>query len=81
VNGEPQRTIAYARFTIPPTTAQLPGLSVPVALSPVGLPVGVLFIGPRLSDGVLLGLGRALAGVFPPLPGPSDGISGLVRAS
>jgi mandelamide amidase len=70
INGTPERTIAYARFTIPPTTAQLPGLSVPAVMAANGMPAGVFFIGPSMSDGALLGLGEALAAVFPPLPAP-----------
>jgi mandelamide amidase len=73
INGQPERTIAYARFTIPPTTAQLPVLSVPVAMAASGMPVGVLFAGPSMTDGALLGLAPALAKVFAPLPPPELG--------
>ncbi len=70
VNGTSESALAYARYTLPPTTAQLPGLSVPLALTPSGMPMGGLFIGPSMSDGTLLGLGTAFGKVFPPLPAP-----------
>ena len=70
VNGAPAPALAYARYTLPPTTAQLPGLSVPLALTQSGMPMGGLFIGPSMSDGALLGLGPALGKVLPPLPAP-----------
>ena len=70
VNGTSESALAYARYTLPPTTAQLPGLSVPLALTPSGMPMGGLFIGPSMSDDALLGLGPAFGKVFPPLPAP-----------
>ena len=70
LNGKAEGNLAYARYTLPPTTAQLPGLSVPLALTHSGMPMGGLFIGPSMSDGALLGLGPALGNVFPALPPP-----------
>jgi len=45
-------------LTVLPALADLPALAVPAGLAD-GLPVGVQFIGPRLSDCRLLALGRA----------------------
>ncbi|SJM55931.1 Aspartyl-tRNA(Asn) amidotransferase subunit A amidotransferase subunit A [Actinomycetales bacterium JB111] len=46
--------------TIPFALAGVPALSVPVSMSPGGLPVGLQVVGPRLSDRFLLVLGEQL---------------------
>jgi aspartyl-tRNA(Asn)/glutamyl-tRNA(Gln) amidotransferase subunit A len=45
-------------LTVLPALADLPALAVPAGLAD-GLPVGIQFIGPRLSDSTLLRLGHA----------------------
>jgi len=47
-------------FTIPVNMAGLPGLSLPVARSPEGLPIGVQVIGRAFDETTML---RAAAGV------------------
>jgi indoleacetamide hydrolase len=54
----------------PATVAGLPALSLPIGLTPDGLPVGLELDGPAGSDGRLLAIGAALEALFGPLPPP-----------
>ncbi len=47
-------------FTVPPSLAGLPALSVPAALSRDGLPIGMQLTGPAGSEPLLLALGREI---------------------
>ncbi len=72
LNGEQVPTFfTFIRNTDPPSNAGLPCLSVPVGLTAGGLPVGMEFVGPALSDASVLGIGRAVEKVLPPLPAPA----------
>ena len=61
---------ALSRNIAPGSTAALPGLVVPVGLTPAGLPVALEFDGPSGSDRALLELGTALEAVLGTLPPP-----------
>ena len=56
--GDPVQMYLIDVCTVPANIAGLPALSVPCGFSE-GLPVGMQFIGPHLSDGGLLRLGHA----------------------
>ena len=56
--GDPVQMYQIDVCTVPANIAGLPGLSVPCGFSE-GLPVGMQFIGPHLSDATLLRLGHA----------------------
>jgi aspartyl-tRNA(Asn)/glutamyl-tRNA(Gln) amidotransferase subunit A len=60
-------------FTIPASLAGMPGLSLPIGLTPESLPVGLQLIGPPLSEPRLLEVGAALERDFPPLSCPFGG--------
>ena len=46
-------------LTVPTNHAGIPGLSVPAGLDQNGLPIGVQFLGPDFSEGMLFRVGRA----------------------
>ena len=59
-------------FTVPPSLAGLPAVSVPAGLSRDRLPVGMQLVGPAGSEPLLLAAARAVereAGPFGPPPG------------
>jgi aspartyl-tRNA(Asn)/glutamyl-tRNA(Gln) amidotransferase subunit A len=59
-------------FTVPPSLAGLPALSVPAGLSRERLPIGMQLVGPAGSEALLLTLGRTLeraAGAWSRPPG------------
>ncbi len=62
--------LADLRNPRPATVAGLPALSVPVGLTPAGLPVGLELDGPAGRDRRLLAIGAAVAAAFAPLPPP-----------
>jgi len=62
---------AIARNIAPGSTAGLPGLVLPVGLTPGGLPVALEFDGPRGTDRALLALGARLESLFGRLPPPA----------
>jgi aspartyl-tRNA(Asn)/glutamyl-tRNA(Gln) amidotransferase subunit A len=57
-------------FTIGPSLAGLPALSVPAGLTRERLPVGVQFVGPPLAEGRMLQTAAALTRGESPLPWP-----------
>jgi Asp-tRNA(Asn)/Glu-tRNA(Gln) amidotransferase A subunit family amidase len=60
--GQPVRepAIDFARFTDPPSQANLPALSIPCGFSAEGLPYGAQIVGPHAADGPVLQLGSAI---------------------
>jgi mandelamide amidase len=61
---------AYSRNTDMGANAGLPSLTIPIALSETGLPIGLSVEGPRGSDARLLAIGRAIQNCLPLLPPP-----------
>jgi aspartyl-tRNA(Asn)/glutamyl-tRNA(Gln) amidotransferase subunit A len=46
-------------LTVPSNHAGIPGISIPAGLDRQGLPIGIQFLGPDFSEGLLLQVGRA----------------------
>ncbi|MDB5999034.1 MAG: putative indoleacetamide hydrolase [Rhizobacter sp.] len=61
----------FIRNTGPGALAGLPGISLPVGLTPQGLPVGMELDGPAGSDTRLLAIALALEAVLPRTPAPA----------
>ena len=61
---------ALARNITPGSTLGLPGLVLPVALAPDGLPVAIEIDGPAGHDRRLLAIGAAIEAVLLPMPAP-----------
>ena len=61
---------AYIANTGPTSTAVLPGVAVPIALSDEGLPIGLAVDGLWHSDGELLAIALGMEQLFPALPAP-----------
>jgi len=71
VRGRPMPfETAVARNIAPGSTAGLPGLVLPVGLTPGGLPVAIEFDAPAGADRTLLALGLGVEQVLRPLPVP-----------
>ena len=65
LNGSRQPTFAtFIRNTDPGSGAGLPGISLPIGLTPGGLPVGLEFDAPAGGDGALLALAAAAETAF-----------------
>jgi indoleacetamide hydrolase len=62
----------YIRHTDPGSVAGVPGLSLPMALTQNGLPVGLEIDGPAGSDRHLLGVGLTVEKILGPLPAPPE---------
>jgi mandelamide amidase len=60
----------YIRNTDPGSNAGVPGLSLPMALTKAGLPVGIEIDGPSSSDRKLLAIGLTLERILGRLPPP-----------
>ena len=60
----------FIRNTDPGSNAGIPGVTVPVGLSPKGLPIGLSLDGPTGSDKRLLRIAAAIEGIAPPTPAP-----------
>lgn len=60
----------YIRNTDPGSNAGIPGISLPVGLTPDGLPVGLELDGPLASDRHLLGVAAAIFAALPPMTAP-----------
>lgn len=76
LNGEAVSTFpTYIRNTDPGSNAGIPGLTVPVGVTPEGLPVALELDGRAGSDRRLLAIGLALESVLghPPRPVPDGG--------
>ncbi len=63
--------LAYTQNTQPGSNAGLPALTIPIGLTPEGLPVGIEIDGPQGSDKRLLQIGLALEEVLGKLPVPN----------
>ena len=50
--------LAWAEFSYPFNLSHCPAVSVPCGLTPMGLPVGLQIVGPRLSDGRVMEAAR-----------------------
>ena len=71
LNGEKVPTFpTYIRNTDPGSNAGVPGLSLPMALTKAGLPVGIEVDAPAGSDRRLLAIGLALERILGRLPPP-----------
>jgi indoleacetamide hydrolase len=71
LNGEKVPTFpTYIRNTDPGSNAGVPGLSLPMALTKAGLPVGIEIDAPAGSDRRLLAIGLALERILGRLPPP-----------
>jgi Asp-tRNA(Asn)/Glu-tRNA(Gln) amidotransferase A subunit family amidase len=62
--------LTYIRNTDPASNAGIPGVTLPVGLSPAGLPIGLALDGPAGSDRRLLAIAARLAAHFTALPAP-----------
>lgn len=72
LNGNAVPTFqTFIRNTDPGSIAGVPGISLPVALTSGGLPVGIEIDGPAESDRHLLGVALALEKILGTLPPPS----------
>ena len=63
--------LAYTQNTESASNAGLPALTLPIGLTPEGLPVGIEIDGPQESDKRLLQIGLALEKVLGELPAPN----------
>jgi len=71
LNGKDVPTFpTFIRNTDPGSNAGIPGLSVPIARTQGGLPIGLELDGPAGSDRKLLAIGLALEKLFGRLPAP-----------
>lgn len=61
--GDPLQMYLSDVFTAPLNLAGLPGLSIPGGFTPEGLPMGLQFVGPPLSESLLLRLSHAFQSV------------------
>jgi mandelamide amidase len=62
---------SFIRNMDPGSNAGVPGVSLPVALSPTGLPIGLAMDGPAGSDRRLLYIAAKIAEHFPPIRPPN----------
>jgi Asp-tRNA(Asn)/Glu-tRNA(Gln) amidotransferase A subunit family amidase len=70
-NGREQATFpTFVANTSPGSIAGIPGLTIPIGLTRAGLPVGIEFDGPVLSDRRLLAIGLAMEALLDPIPPP-----------
>jgi mandelamide amidase len=60
----------FIRNTSPGSVAGIPGISLPAALTALGLPVGIELDGPEGGDARLLAIAAAVESVLPKLPPP-----------
>ncbi len=60
----------FIQNTDPGSNAGVPGLSIPIAMTTAGLPIGLELDGPERSDRRLLAIGLALERLFGRLPAP-----------
>ena len=63
--------LIYTQNTEPASNAGLPALTLPIGLTPEGLPVGIEIDGPQGSDKRLLQIGLALEKILGKLPAPN----------
>jgi mandelamide amidase len=63
--------LTFIRNTDPGSNAGIPGITLPIGLSPKGLPIGLALDGTAGSDRRLLAIAAKLAEHFAPLPAPN----------
>ena len=74
IRGQKMPTFtSYTHNTDPSSNAGLPGVSVPMGLTPKGLPMGLEFDGPEGRDGRILQIAALFQKETGPLPGPDEG--------
>ncbi|WER50784.1 amidase family protein [Cupriavidus sp. WKF15] len=71
VAGHAANRITLARNTFPGSCAGLPGISIPIGLSPAGLPIGMEIDGTRNGDVALLEAAARIFGVLGPIAAPN----------
>jgi mandelamide amidase len=64
--------LTFARNVGPGSLVGLPGVSIPMGLNAIGLPLGIALDGPRGSDRRLLAIAEALEALLPKLPRPKS---------
>jgi aspartyl-tRNA(Asn)/glutamyl-tRNA(Gln) amidotransferase subunit A len=80
--GDVPRDSGYRRwtdwtpYTYPFNLSQQPALSLPCAVDPAGLPIGLQLVGPKYSEHMLLAVGRVFEHARGPLRGPSFDLGG-----
>ncbi|TDR94589.1 amidase [Enterovirga rhinocerotis] len=67
-NHEPERPFEHIAFTVPYNFSEQPAISVPAAMSPAGLPIGLQIAGRRFDDAGVLRLAAAFEALRDPLP-------------
>ncbi|MBC7870080.1 MAG: amidase, partial [Chitinophagaceae bacterium] len=70
LDGTPVTTLAYSRNVNIASSANLPGLNLPVGLTSDGLPIGIEIDGLTGDDRALLAIGLALETVLGQVPAP-----------
>ncbi len=63
--------MASSRNVQPASIGGFPGLTVPMGLTPAGLPAAIGFDGPQNSDRKMLSIGMAYEAIRPAMPGPN----------
>jgi indoleacetamide hydrolase len=72
LNGQQVPTfLSFIRNSDPSSNAGIPSLSIPIGLSPTGLPVGAMIEAPAGTDRRLLAIAQSIEKVCGPLPPPS----------
>lgn len=68
--GDPLTMYLADVFTVPPSLAGLPALSLPAGVSSEGLPVGAQFVGRAFDEEALVTLASAVEAIAPRAPSP-----------
>ena len=71
INGENVSLYINDRNSGPGALAGVPGIALPIAMSPSGLPIGASLDGPMGSDRRLIELAKAMSEVSEPIPAPT----------
>jgi indoleacetamide hydrolase len=72
LNGQQVPTfLSFIRNADPSSNAGIPSLSIPIGLSPAGLPIGAMLEAPAGSDRRLLAIAQSIESVCGPVPPPS----------
>lgn len=71
IDGAPASLYINDRNSGPGALAGTPGLAMPIAMSPSGMPIGASLDGPMGSDRLLIAIAAAMSAVTEPIPEPS----------